>query len=284
LAEGEAMDKKSPTEEVLDATAELDRWSVKEILDAIHAQDRIAVDAVAQVLPTVEQAVDVLVCSLSGGGRWFNVGAGTSGRMGALDAAEIPPTFGLPAHRVQAVVAGGDRALKGAVEGAEDDGEAAIWELRERELAEGDVVLAISASGETPFAIGSLEAAHRVGARRLALTCNPNSSLAEAAEIAIIPVVGPEVIAGSTRMKGGLAQKMVLHMISTTVMIRLGFVAGNLMSNMVPASNKLRERGVRIVMALAGVDAEPAARYLEAAGGNAANAVALARRDADAQR
>jgi len=278
------MGKNLPTEAVLDATAGLDRFSVKEILEAIHTQDRVAADGVAAVLPSVEQAVDALVCSLAGGGRWFNVGAGTSGRMGALDAAEIPPTFGLPADRVQAVVAGGDRALKGAVEGAEDDGEAAIRELRERELSEGDVVLAISASGETPFAIGSLEAAHAAGARRLALTCNPGSSLAEAAEIAIAPVVGPEVIAGSTRMKGGLAQKMVLHMLSTAVMVRLGFVAGNLMANMVPASNKLRERGVRIVMALAGVDADRAARYLESSSGNAAGAVELARRDRDSQR
>lgn len=280
LAEGEAMGQNSPTEAVLDATAQLDSWSVKEILESIHTQDRVAADAVSRVLPSVEKAVDVLVCALAGGGRWFNVGAGTSGRMGALDAAEIPPTFGLPAHRVQAVVAGGDRALKGAVEGAEDESEAAIWELRERELAAGDVVLAISASGETPFALGGLEAAYSVGARRLALTCNPGSTLAEAAEIAIVPVVGPEVIAGSTRMKGGLAQKMVLHMLSTAVMVRLGFVKGNLMANMIPASNKLRERGIRIVMALAGVDADQAAAYLESAAGNAAGAVALAQRKA----
>jgi len=233
---------------------------------------------VSRVLPQVEEAADVLICTLQGGGRWFNVGAGTSGRMGALDAAEIPPTFGLPAQRVQAVVAGGDRALARAVEGAEDDAAAAICELRERELAAGDAVLAISASGETPFALGSLEVAHEVGARTIALTCNPFSSLAEAAEIAIVPVVGPEVIAGSTRMKGGLAQKMVLHMLSTAVMVRLGLVAGNLMANMVPASNKLRERSARIVMELAGVGPDEAAAYLESANGNAAQAVALARR------
>jgi N-acetylmuramic acid 6-phosphate etherase len=206
------------------------------------------------------------------------VGAGTSGRLGALDAAEIPPTFGLPPQRVQAVIAGGDRALARAVEGAEDDPEAAIWELRERELGPGDVVLAISASGETPFALGGLEIAHAVGARSIGLTCNPGSSLADAAEIAIVPVVGPEVIAGSTRMKGGLVQKMVLHMLSTAVMVRLGLVTGNLMANMIPASNKLRERGVRIVMELAGVSAGEAACCLESAGGNAARAVALALR------
>jgi N-acetylmuramic acid 6-phosphate etherase len=271
------MGRKAPTEAVLESTRHLDRWSVKEILEAIHAEDRNAFDAVGRVLPSVESAVEVLVCALEGGGRWFNVGAGTSGRMGALDAAEIPPTFGLPPHRVQAVIAGGERALARAVEGAEDDAEAAIWELRERELAPGDAVLAISASGETPFALGSFEIAHEVGARSVALTCDPGSSLAEAAEIAIVPVVGAEVIAGSTRMKGGLAQKMVLHMLSTAVMVRLGFVEGNLMANMIPASNKLRERGVRIVMTLAQVDAQEAAAYLESANGNAARAVALAK-------
>jgi N-acetylmuramic acid 6-phosphate etherase len=274
------MGSKTPTEDVLESTRHLDRWSVKEILEAIHAEDRNAFDAVARVLPSVESAVDVLVRALEGGGRWFNVGAGTSGRMGVLDAAEIPPTFGLPSRRVQAVIAGGERALVRAVEGAEDDAEAAICELRERELGSGDAVLAISASGETPFALGGFEIAHQVGARTIALTCNPGSSLADAAEIAISPVVGAEVIAGSTRMKGGLAQKMVLHMLSTAVMVRLGLVEGNLMANMIPASNKLRERGVRIVMTLADVDAGEAAACLESADGNAARAVALARRRA----
>lgn len=271
------MGRNAPTEAILEATRNWERWSVKEILAAIHAEDRNALEAVEQVIPSIAGAVDVLVCALGGGGRWFNVGAGTSGRMGALDAAEIPPTFGLPPQRVQAVVAGGDRALTRAVEGAEDDGEAALRELHERELSPGDVVLAISASGETPFALAGLAAAREVGARRLAITCNPGSSLVGAAEIAMVPVVGAEVLAGSTRMKGGLAQKMVLHMLSTTVMVRLGRVSGNLMTNMVPASEKLRERGVRIVMALADVDAEQAAAFFEDADGNAARAVEFAR-------
>ena len=274
------MSRCLPTEAVLESTRGLSGFCVKEILEAIHTEDRRALEAVGAVLPSIERAAEVLICALAGGGRWFNVGAGTSGRMGALDAAEIPPTFGLPADRVQAVIAGGERALLRAVEGAEDDAEAAHWELRERELGAGDVVLAISASGETPFALGSFDVAHEVGARRLALTCNPESSLAGAAEIAIAPVVGPEVIAGSTRMKGGLAQKMVLHLLSTSVMVRLGRVEGNLMTNMVPASEKLRERGVRIVMELAGVDAATASVLFEAAGGNAAQAAELARRRA----
>ena len=264
------------TEAVLDATRDLDRRSVEEILAAIHAEDYKALEAVRAVLPDISRAVDVLVCVLGGGGRWFNVGAGTSGRMGTLDAAEIPPTFGLPAGRVQAIIAGGPRALTRAVEGAEDKAEAGAWELRERGLSNGDAVLAISASGQTPFTLGSLEAAHEVGARSIALTCDPSSPLAEAAEIAISPCVGPEVIAGSTRMKGGLAQKMVLHLLSTTVMVRLGFVAGNLMSHVVPASDKLRQRARRIVMSLAGVCAADAARLLEECEGNTAAAIVRA--------
>ena len=150
--------------------------------------------------------------------------------------------------------AGGERALARAVEGAEDNGAAAAWELRERGLCAGDVVVAISASGHTPFALGSLEPAHEVGARTIGITCNPRSPLAEAVEIALVPRVGPEVIAGSTRLKGGLAQKMLLHLLSTTVMVRLGYVEGNLMTHLVPASDKLRRRAVRIVMALGPTD------------------------------
>ncbi len=268
------MGKEGPTEERLAATATLDRWSVKEILEAIHAEDRNAFDAVQRVLPQVEAAVEVLVCALEGGGRWFNVGAGTSGRMGALDAAELPPTFGIARDRVQAIIAGGERALSQAVEGAEDQAEAAAWALRERGLAPGDAVLAISASGSTPFTLGSLEAAHEVGARTIALTCDPGSPLAGAAEIAIAPVVGPEVIAGSTRMKGGLAQKMVLHLLSTAVMVKLGFVRGNLMTHLMPASDKLRRRAARIVASLAEIDEDAARDLLEQTGGDVDAALA----------
>jgi len=272
------MAEDSPTEDVHEATRELDRWSVERILSTIHAEDANAHKAVGEVLPQIAEAVEVLVVALSGGGTWFNVGAGTSGRIGALDAAEIPPTFGLPAHRVQAVIAGGERALSHAIEGAEDQPERAIWELRERGLSAGDVVLAISASGRTPFTLGSLDAAHEAGARRIALTCNPNSPLAEAAEISIAPQVGPEVIAGSTRMKGGLAQKMVLTLLSTTVMVRLGHVSGNLMSNLMPASQKLRERAVRIVMQMGRLDEPRARALLEACDGDVTEATRRAAR------
>ena len=263
-----------PTEAILDETRDLDRRSVEEILALIHAQDRVAVDAVGRVLPEISQAVDVLVCALSGGGRWYNVGAGTSGRMGALDAAEIPPTFGLPSHRVQAVIAGGEEALSRAVEEAEDDPEAARRQLREAGLRPGDAVVAISASGRTPFALAAVEVAHEVGARTIAIACDPDSDLAQDAEISIVPQVGAEVIAGSTRMKGGLAQKMVLHLMSTTVMVKLGYVAGNLMTNLLPTSKKLRERGNRIVAQMLEIDEARAAEILEASGGLVSEAIA----------
>ncbi|MDH3521369.1 MAG: N-acetylmuramic acid 6-phosphate etherase [Myxococcales bacterium] len=272
------MREEAPTEEVLEATSDLDCWGTERILRVIHEEDAKAHAAVGAVLPQIGEAVEVLVVALAGGGTWFNVGAGTSGRIGALDAAEIPPTFGLPPHRVQAVVAGGVRALTHAVEGAEDQPERAAWELRERGLSAGDVVLAISASGGTPFTLGSLEAAHEVGARTIALTCNPHSALAEAAEIAIVPQVGPEVIAGSTRMKGGLAQKMVLTLLSTTVMVRLGHVSGNLMSNLMPASAKLRDRAVRIVMRMGRLDRMRARTLLEACDGDVTEATRRALR------
>jgi N-acetylmuramic acid 6-phosphate etherase len=269
------MADQSPTEAILESTRDMDQWSAERIVQAIHGEDARAWEAVGAVLPRVVEAAEVLTVALSGGGRWFNVGAGTSGRIGALDAAEIPPTFGLPHQRVQAVVAGGDAALVRAIEGAEDHSERAVFALQERGLRAGDVVVAISASGCTPFTLGSLDAAHEVGARTIGITCNPRSPLAEAAEIAIVPVVGPEVIAGSTRMKGGLAQKMVLNLLSTTVMVRLGYVDGNLMTHMIPASEKLRERGVRIVMSLGGLDRAAAAKLLADCEGNVAEATRI---------
>ncbi|MBW2242629.1 MAG: N-acetylmuramic acid 6-phosphate etherase [Deltaproteobacteria bacterium] len=261
------------TEAILEETRDLDRRSTRQVLEAIHGQDVYAVAAVGRVLPAVERAVDVLVLVLTGGGRWFNIGAGTSGRIGVLDASEIPPTFGYPADRVQGVMAGGESALVRAIEGAEDVAEDAMCALADLELMPGDAVVALSASGRTPFALGGLEAAKQCGARRIAITCDPASPLAHLAEVPIVPVVGPEVIAGSTRMKGGLAQKMVLHLLSTTVMVRLGRVEGNLMANLNPGSRKLQHRAVRIVMSLASVDEPTARTSLAAAAGSIQEAV-----------
>jgi N-acetylmuramic acid 6-phosphate etherase len=253
----------SPTEAILDDARDLDQRSVEEVLQLMHREDAVAHAVVGRALPEIACAVELLVCSIRGGGRWFNVGAGTSGRMGVLDAAEIPPTFGVSPEVVQAIIAGGDRALREALEGAEDNPEAASWELRERGLKPGDAVVALSASGTTPFALGAFEAAREVSARRIAITCTAGSPLAHDAEIAIVTQTGPEVVAGSTRLKGGLAQKMVLHLLSTTVMVQLGRVQGNLMTNIAPRSNKLRARAVRILTELAGVETEAAARVLE---------------------
>jgi N-acetylmuramic acid 6-phosphate etherase len=271
------MRRDSPTEAILESSRDIDRQSVAEILLLIHEQDVQAHLAVGRVLPAVERAVDVLVCCLGGGGRWFNVGAGTSGRLGVLDASEIRPTFGMPANSVQGIIAGGDRALREAIEGAEDNAEAAAWMLRERGLTLGDAVVAISASGTTPFALGAVEMAHEARARSIAITCNPVSPLVDAVEIAIVPEVGPEVIAGSTRMKGGLAQKMVLHLLSTAVMVKLGRVTGNLMTSIAPVSRKLRGRAVRIVMALACVSYERARELLRESDGDIERALHLAR-------
>lgn len=271
--EGPISGGDSSTEGILDDARDLDQKSVVEVLELMHREDAEAHSAVGRVLPAIAEAVDVLTCSIQGGGRWFNVGAGTSGRLGVLDASEIPPTFGMSPKIVQGVIAGGERALREAVEGAEDNAEAGAWELRERGLRPGDAVVAISASGRTPFALGAFEAARQVGARRIAITCNADSPLAHAAEIAIVPETGPEVVAGSTRLKGGLSQKMVLHLLSTTVMVRLGRVQGNLMANITPVSDKLRERAVRIVVQLAGVDPGEARALLESNGDSVAAAV-----------
>lgn len=265
------------TEAVLESTRELDRMSTRDVLSAIHEQDRCALDAVGLVLPQIEAAVEILTLVLKGGGRWFNVGAGTSGRMGVLDASEVPPTFGYPADRVQGLMAGGMDALVRAVEGAEDDSQAARAALRERDLVPGDAIVALSASGHTPFAIGALEEAREVGARRIAISCDPGAPLCKAAEVAIAPEVGPEVIAGSTRMKGGLAQKMVLHLLSTTVMVRLGRVEGNQMTNLMPASRKLQYRAVRIVASLTDLSEAEAAELIEQCHGSAQAALARVR-------
>jgi N-acetylmuramic acid 6-phosphate etherase len=267
----------APTEAPLAATNDLDRRSTAEILAAIHTEDRRAVDAVGAVLPALARAVDALTEVLAGSGRWFNVGAGTSGRLGCLDAAEIPPTFGFAPDRIEALIAGGPAALVRAREGAEDDAESARTALRTRELGPRDAVVAISASGRTPYALAGLEVAYQVGARRISITCDPDSPLARAAEIAISPHTGPEVIAGSTRMKGGLAQKMILHSLSTAVMVRLGRVEGNRMTHLRPGSRKLWQRALSLLQELSGADEASARDALERSYGDVAEALAALR-------
>ena len=269
-----------PTEASLERSSALDDMSSEEILQLIHSEDAVAHAAVGEVLLQMAAAVEVLACALSGGGRWFNVGAGTSGRLGVLDASEIPPTYGLSPRTVQGIIAGGERALRSAVEDAEDDSQAGSLALEERGLTLGDVVLGISASGTTPFVIGAVEAAVKLGARTIALTCDPDSPLAELVEISIAPRVGAEVVTGSTRMKGGLAQKMILSALSTSVMVRMGRVRGNYMTHISPGSSKLRGRAVRIVMELGRVDRNRAREVLRTTEGS----VELALEILDAER
>ena len=271
------MARVGPTEAILECARDLDQRSVGEIVALIHREDAVALEAVSLVLDQIEAAVDVLEATLAGGGTWYNVGAGTSGRIGVLDASEIPPTFGLSPKRVQGLIAGGDRALREAVEGAEDNFEAGGWEVRERGLTLGDAIVAISASGTTPYALGAVEAAYQVGARSIGVSCDPSSPLAEAVEISIAPHVGPEVIAGSTRMKGGLVQKMILHTLSTTVMVKLGRVKGNLMTNLSPANDKLKQRALGIVLELTNLTPDRARQLLDQNGGCVEAALQAAR-------
>lgn len=256
------------TEQANPNTAQLDQLEPREILERILEEDARVPAAVHAALDALTAACLRLHAVLDVGGRWINVGAGTSGRLGLLDAAEIPPTFGLDPSRVQAVIAGGDPALRRAVEGAEDDAAAARADLAEIGLCEGDALVALSASGVTPYTRAAAEYAREIGAATIAITCSPDSPLAEAVEIPIACVVGAEAVTGSTRLKGGLAQKMVLHALSTAVMVRLGRVRGNLMTSLTPVNDKLRERAVGIVAELAGCTAEEAASALESSDGS----------------
>ncbi len=269
------MAEKRPTEAALERSRALDEMSAEEMLQLIHSEDGHAHAAVGRVIPKMAEAVEVLACALQGGGRWFNVGAGTSGRIGVLDASELPPTYGVSPRRVQALIAGGDRALRNAVEGAEDDPQAGAFEIEERGVTLGDVVVGISASGTTPYVLGAIEAGTKLGARTIGITCDPDSPLAEVVEIAIVPEVGPEVVTGSTRMKGGLAQKMILAALSTAVMVRMGRVRGNHMTHVSPVSSKLRERAVRILTELGGVDEKRAQDLLRQTEGSIEQALAL---------
>lgn len=261
------------TEQVNPRTTNLDRLSNGEILGRILAEDETVAAAVRAALPAMAAASELLVATLQGGGRWFNLGAGTSGRIGLLDAAELPPTFGVDPESVQGVLAGGSATLERAVEGAEDDPDAAVAELARRGFGAGDALVGLSASGRTPFVLGGVAYARSVGARSVGITCAPDSPLALEADVPIVTVVGPEVIAGSTRMKGGLAQKMVLHALSTTVMVRLGRVRGNLMTEIRGANSKLRERAIAIVARLAGVAPAEAAATLDETAGSVPDAL-----------
>ncbi len=251
------------TEQTNPNTTEIDRLPTLEALRIINREDRKVAEAVEKVLPAIARAVDAIVERLERGGRMFYTGTGTSGRLGVLDAAECPPTFGVPPDLVQGVIAGGYDACYKAVEASEDDREAGAKDLQARGVTTEDAVVGIAASGRTPYTIGAVEYARRIGALTVCITCNENTEVARAVEIPIEPIVGPEVIAGSTRLKSGTAQKLVLNMLSTMAMVRLGYVTGNRMTNLMTRNTKLRERARGIVMAECGLDEATSRSVLE---------------------
>lgn len=226
----------------------LDQMSVRELLEGINNEDRKVAIAVGREIPKIEKLVTRIVERMRRGGRLFYIGAGTSGRLGVLDASEIPPTYGMPNTLVIGLIAGGDRALRNPVESAEDDLNKAWEELQQYHINTNDTLVGIAASGTTPYVIGSLRKARSEGILTASISCNPDSPMAAEAEIAIEPVVGPEFVTGSTRMKSGTAQKMVLNMITTSTMIKLGRVKGNRMVNMQLTNQKLVDRGTRMIM------------------------------------
>ncbi|HEX9037370.1 MAG TPA: N-acetylmuramic acid 6-phosphate etherase [Ktedonobacterales bacterium] len=267
------------TESVNPATAAIDRMSPLEIAQAMNAEDARVATAVRGELPRIAAAIEAIAARLRAGGRLIYAGAGTSGRLAALDAIECPPTFNIAPARIVACVAGGEFALGAAAEAAEDDAAAGQADIAATGAGVGDAVVAISASGRTPYALGAAAAARDAGALVIGLVCNADTPLAGLADIAIAPVVGPEVIAGSTRLKAGTAQKMVLNMLSTGAMVLLGKTYGALMVDVQATNAKLRARARAAVQAATGLDAEAAAEQLRAADGDAKVAILASRLD-----
>ncbi len=273
-----------PTEARHTESTELDALTPLELVRVMHAADREALAAVEQALPQVAAVIAAAAARLgpaAGGeeggrlGRLMYVGAGTSGRLGVLDASECPPTFHTPPEMVQGVIAGGERALRQAVEGAEDDPELGAEAMLERGVGPRDVVVGIAASGRTPFVLGAMRAGKEAGALTVGVSCVPGSPVELAGELAVTMATGAEVVTGSTRLKAGTATKLVLNMISTGVLTRLGYVHGNLMVNVRPTNGKLRDRAVRIVGELAGIPVAEASGLLDRAEGEVKTAVVM---------
>jgi N-acetylmuramic acid 6-phosphate etherase len=261
------------TEQLNPAAARIDKLSTVDMLRVINAEDRRVADAVAAELPNIARAVDAIVEAFRRGGRLFYIGAGTSGRLGVLDAAECPPTFNVAPDLVQGIIAGGEPALSRAVETTEDDPAIGVRDLEARGFRAADVLCGIATSGRTPYVLGGIDEATRLGALTIGISCTPDSALARRVRIAITPLPGPEVIAGSTRLKAGTATKLVLNMLTTGTFIRCGYVRGNLMVNVQPKNSKLLDRAKRIIGAATGVSYEEAGRMLAAAGNNVRAAI-----------
>ena len=253
------------TEQENPRTADIDKLPTLEAIRLINDEDKTVALAVEKVLPEIALAIDEIVERLKSGGRLFYIGTGTSGRLGVLDASEIPPTFGVEYDLIQGIIAGGYDALYKATEASEDNAEAGKTDLQKRNLKAQDAVIGIAASGRTPYTIGALEYAKSLDCFTACLTCVPDSAITKVADISVVPFVGAEAIAGSSRMKAGTAQKMVLNMISTATMIRLGYVTGNRMTNVKSSNIKLKERAVRILMSETDLDESAAADLMTAA-------------------
>jgi N-acetylmuramic acid 6-phosphate etherase len=272
------------TEQVNPSTADLDRLATRELLRRINDEDRRVAWAVERELDVIATAVDAIADRVERGGNLHYFGAGTSGRIAAIDAAEIPPTFSFPANRVVAHIAGGPAALSAAVERAEDDEEAGAREVESAAIGSGDAVMGISASGSAPYVIGALRAAARRGALTIAMTSTPSNELTRHAAIHIALLTGPEVVVGSTRLKAGSAQKMALNMMSTAVMIKLGKVHGNLMVDMRATSEKLRKRAQRLTALITGASDEDVRRALQASDYRVKIASVMLKKHCDPQR
>lgn len=254
--------KKLTTESRNENTMDIDTVSTLEMVKMINNEDKKVAQAVEKELPKIAEAIDNITLRMQKGGRLIYIGAGTSGRLGILDASECPPTFGTPEELVQGIIAGGKEAIFRALEGAEDSKELAVRDLKDKCISENDTIVGLAASGRTPYVIGGLEYANEIGALTISVTCNANSEVSKAAKISISPVVGAEVVTGSTRLKSGTAQKLVLNMLSTGVMIKLGKVYGNLMVDVKSTNEKLIERAKLIVCQATGIEIEEATMAL----------------------
>ena len=254
------------TEQANPASASIDSLPTEAMLSIINAEDRRIADSVEQEIPRIALAVDGIVAAMRKGGRLFYIGAGTSGRLGVLDAAECPPTFSIPYDLVQGIIAGGEGALSKATEATEDDPAIGERDLIERGFTAADVLVGIAASGRTPYVLGAIRKARELGALTVGISCTPGSELSAAVQIPIEPLPGPEVVAGSTRMKAGTATKLVLNMLSTAAMIRLGHVYGNLMVNVQPKNEKLVDRAARIIAQAANIEYSRAVELLKETG------------------
>lgn len=263
------------TEQRNPRTLELDTLPTSALVETLHAENYAVADAVAAVLPVVAQVVDILAERMARGGRLFYVGAGTSGRLGVLDASECPPTFGVSREMVQGIIAGGETALTTSIEGAEDDPEVGAADLMARAVTANDVVVGIAASGRTPYVIGALDAARHIGAAAVAVVNVSHAEMCLHADLTIAAVTGPEALTGSTRLKAGTAQKMALNLLTTAAMVRLGKVYGNLMVDVRATNVKLRDRAIRIVQAATTADRAPAEAALNACGWHCKTAIVM---------